>query len=167
MKNKILIYILFVSLVGMIVSWLLWSHPNQYDFLLDTFQSLFFLTGLYLLIRNGTFIQTREFRLIGIGIAVVILGGLFKVMHWVGADQLVGFGGGLIFILYLLHFIKKPGKQLIDIGKLAFLITFLAGRYFKLMHWPKGDELTFLSIMIFIPVVIYFIQSKGMMGEVK
>ena len=168
MNNRFLVYILLASLAGMVIGLMLWAfgQPSD-DYLLSVSQSFFFLTGIYLLVKNGTFIRTRGFRWLGISIALVLVGAMFKRMHWEGADLMLGSGLASVGVLYLIHFVKKPEKDIADAGKLAFLFTFLAGKYFRVMHWPMAGELSFLSMMILILVVIYFVQMKGIIREVK
>jgi hypothetical protein len=162
MNNRYLVYMLLASLAGMVIGLALWAFgPPSDGYLLSASQSLFLLTGIYLLVKNGTFIRTRGFRWLGISIALVLVGAMFKLMHWKGADLMIGSGLASVGALYLVHFVKKPGKAIADAGKLAFLLTFLAGKYFRLMHWPMAGELSFLS------VVIYFVHTKGMASETK
>lgn len=166
MKNKEVIYILFVSLIGIIVGLILWSfQATSYGLLLTASQNLFFLSAIYLLVKNGAFIKTREYRFLGVSLAVTLIGAMFKLMHWEGGNLMIGSGLASVFIIYVIYFMRKPQKDLLAVGKAVFLLTFLAGKYFKLRHWPKADELSFLSIMILIVVVLYFIQSRGILKE--
>ena len=50
-------------------------------------------------------------KLYGIGAAVVILGALFKILHWPGADIMLIVGLGTEAIIFFFSAFEKPGKE--------------------------------------------------------
>lgn len=97
------------------------------------------------------------------GGTVLMLGVLFKVMHWPGTPMLliVGFGILLGIFVPLLLFsklredISSKEKRTYIIGALG-IIPFGAATLFKIMHWPGAGPLlilgSFLLVVLFIPM---------------
>ncbi len=50
-------------------------------------------------------------KLYGIGAAVVIVGALFKILHWPGADIMLIIGLGTEAIIFFFSAFEKPGKE--------------------------------------------------------
>ncbi len=50
-------------------------------------------------------------KLYGIGAAVVILGALFKIQHWAGANEMLIAGLGTEAIIFFFSAFEKPGKE--------------------------------------------------------
>ncbi|MFK8044609.1 MAG: hypothetical protein AB8B72_03885 [Crocinitomicaceae bacterium] len=99
-------------------------------------------------------------------IILIILGIIFKSMHWPGAGVLIVLGVAffsLIFIPLNIVFKFQEDKQgsnrvITTIGLLAVSAAML-GTLFKLMHWPGANILMFSSLLVFTLVFIpmYFI----------
>ena len=96
----------------------------------------------------------------GWGASVVIIGALFKIMHWPGANETLILAFAVIFISYAIHFIKKSTKALIDWGKVVFLATYILGILFKFMHWPFAEIFLISSLFIFIVLVLLVIKKN-------
>lgn len=115
------------------------------------------LLGFYLLLKNGTFINTRLYRFISLSIAVLIVGTMFKIMHWPGSSFMIIIGIGSILIFYMIHFLKKNNKNLIDYGKAFVLTLILSARLINFFHFAYGYELLYLSYFVFISFTFYYI----------
>lgn len=113
--------------------------------------------GFYLLYKNGTFQHSRLSRFTGLSIAMIIIGTMFKLMHWPGAAVLFGLAIILIVVLYTIHFSSKHPKQFLDWGKLLILILVLSGRSFRFFHWKNAYELQYISSFIFLSFILYYI----------
>ncbi len=50
-------------------------------------------------------------KLYGIGAAVVIIGALFKILHWPGADIMLILGLGTEAVIFFFSAFEKPGKE--------------------------------------------------------
>lgn len=60
---------------------------------------------------NGKRFKTFMARLYGIGAAVVILGALFKILHWDGADIMLIVGLGTESVIFLFSAFEKPSEE--------------------------------------------------------
>jgi hypothetical protein len=107
------------------------------------------LLGLAILIRTGQFIKTRSFKLSLLFVALVLIGSLFKIMHWPGSAVflLTGFAG--IFIIYAVHFSKKNKKGLTDFLKLMWVILILTTSTLIIFHWPGQEPVKLIESFIF------------------
>lgn len=99
---------------------------------------------------HSTFkIPTMSIR--SIGIATVILGLLFKTLHWPGANIILLTGAVLATVTMTILLIQKPGPWMIRIqypqwifGSVAVVLT---GMIFKTMHWPGANIQLMLGMM--------------------
>jgi len=88
-----------------------------------------------------------------------ISGTLFKVQHWPGSGMilmLAAIFGILFFVPTLLadklkDKEKKPKRSVYVLGATG-VIFYLAGMFFKIMHWPLATALTLAGLIIFCVV---------------
>jgi cation transport ATPase len=95
----------------------------------------------------------------------LLLGCLFKFMHWPGAAMMIFVGVLLLSFLFLpLLFILKMkeatatrDKVILTLGVLIGILYFIAP-LFKVMHWPGANVLLFttIALVIFLFIPIYF-----------
>lgn len=104
-----------------------------------------------------------------LGIVLVnlfVIGTVFKMMHFPGANILIGVGLGMMSLLFLpLALINnyrnngKEKKSLYIIGYATVMLCLIAA-LFKIMHWPGAGILmvacTPLPFILFLPVFLYF-----------
>lgn len=165
MARNFLSIILLLSLLVIIAGFFLKFSGSPDAFLLwNIGGGIFLLAGTFALAKEGSFFDTVEFKLTGIPLAAFLIGVMFKIMHWPGSAILIAAGMTGIFLLYLIHFIKKNQKRLPDYGKVAFLVSFLAGRFLSVMHLPKGREVSFFALMILVLLVTtaYIEKSRAL-----
>lgn len=109
----------------------------------------------------------KQLQLIGIiALVILLLGVLFKSMHWPGAGILIlsGVVYGVVYtIVYLSKGLKTLGEGLPKtagvIGAITIAIVML-GFLFKLMHWPGAGILVIVShVALFITAVLFIIDA--------
>ncbi len=164
--KKAMIYggVISLSLIALGTVFKIFHWPGAAPALLLGFFILcfmFFPSALYLNYtaqRKGLGTNLSAFA----GGTILMLGVLFKVMHWPGTPMLLilGFGILLGILVPLLLFTKLreniPAKEktTYTIGALG-LIAFGASTLFKIMHWPGAGPLlilgAFFLIVFFIP----------------
>lgn len=101
-----------------------------------------------------------------ISVILIVLGAIFKVMHWPGANVMYVSG----FVIFCLLFIplnivlqyrddKKKTDKLVMILGLLLVIAGSFGLLFKVMHWPGASFLFFGSLglfgLVFIPLYFF------------
>lgn len=122
---------------------------------------------LIVLTKNKT--MTTTLRISGIGAAFFLLvGSLFKVMHWPGAGASFILGAFLLVVLFLpITFIMR--YKTADTGNRSMLLNiigaacgiFLAGGItFKMFHWPMANIMyyTGIALLLFGYVPVYVIS---------
>ncbi|MBO9700236.1 MAG: hypothetical protein J7604_08500 [Sporocytophaga sp.] len=123
--------------------------------------------GLYLLYKNGTFQNSRLSRFTGLSIAMVLIGSMFKIMHWPGVAQLFGLAIISFVVLYTVHFSSKHPKQALDWGKLLILILVCSARWFRFFHWKNAYELQYISTFVFLSFILYYIIISLKSGDLS
>lgn len=101
-----------------------------------------------------------------IAITLILLGILFKAMHWPGASMAIVLGLSFFSLIFIpLNIVlkfkdnkEKSNPLIMTIGMLT-ASTATIGVLFKIMHWPYANMLMFSSLLVFMIVFIpiYFI----------
>lgn len=92
------------------------------------------LIGLLLMLYNGTLRITRFYSYFLFGFLLIILGGVMKIMHLPGADEMIIVSFPAMMIVYMTHFIMKKQKILLDYFKVLFVIVFIAITPLTVLH---------------------------------
>lgn len=160
-NNKLLLSIIAFSLAitaAGIVGFI--THNPNMNFLLRFGIFSFILSGGYLLAKHGTFIYSPEYRFVKLAIAIVLIGVLFKIMHWPFSAYMLILGAMSISILYLYHLIKNNRTKWSDFLKLFVILTVSVGRLFKIFHWPYSKEISVIGMIALLILVIDLVKRK-------
>ncbi len=123
-----------------------------------------------LLLINQKYRMMKKFMYIlgTIAPSMVIIGTIFKIMHWSGASVMLTLGLFLLAAVYLPVFVsirirdtrnegKPVNKAMYIIGMVSGII-FIAGALFKIMHWPGAGIMILLAglvtVAVFIPLLV-------------
>lgn len=161
MTNRIFFYGmlggLFILLAGVLLRYgLNISMGNQF---MQAGLGMSHLFGLSLLAGNGTFIISRYFRFF-VGFSVVVLfGAWFKILHVPVANILlfVGFAG--MIIVYIIHFLKKPAKLLLDYLKLSFIVINFCFAFLFIIHRIGRAELIVPDLLLWSSVILFVVKE--------
>ncbi len=97
-----------------------------------------------------------------IGIAGIILGILFKFLHWPGANILLLVSALLTITTLSILLITKPGPWSVQIQRPLWVFGSLAlalcGVTFKLMHWPGANIELLLGM---VGLASWFVVNGG------
>jgi hypothetical protein len=118
--------------------------------------------GLIMMLVNGTFMHTRYFQIAKALVCVIVLGALFKILHYAGADQLLLFPFPILWLLYVIHFISKKTKNFLDILKVIMLLAVLLPQPLVILHMISYETkivLFIISDILFWITFTYFIVS--------
>jgi len=87
-----------------------------------------------------------------IGIAGLIIGILFKTLHWPGAGEIVVASSVVVIVTLSLLLFRKPGPLSIQLQLPGMLvgsvITVVTGGLFKIMHWPGANMLLLVGLSV-------------------
>ena len=94
---------------------------------------------------------------------IVLVGSIFKTLHWPGAGIIIVVGTALFAVLYAtLLFIDKQKyatDMIRNISNICVYITMVIiplGFLFKVMHWPGAGVLIYLG---FLPIIALLVVS--------
>lgn len=108
------------------------------------------LLGLSVLVSSSTLKRSRAWRYISIATAIIVIGALFKIQHWPGADMLVAIGSFAIMVSYGLHYARKIRKRWSDHLKLLWVLTWVSSsliRFLHLVSWSGAMQFASFVLM--------------------
>jgi hypothetical protein len=102
--------------------------------------------------------------------SIIIIGSLFKIMHWPGGGQLLILGIVMLILVFLPlalrnHYRTEGEKKNLLLYIVTWLTCFVVfgGMLFKIMHWPGAGIALVAALpfpyVIFLPVFL-FVTSK-------
>jgi len=160
--NKILVLVILLSLVAIVIGYSTIFNEENSALCIDGGFSISTIAGLILLLKNGTFIKNKLFK---ISISIFIIEILFKIMHFPFAGPMIILSFLSISILYTIHFFKKQNKVMVDYLKLIILYIAVFEWVFSLLHWPYAWEIQYMSGFIFLIFIMYYIISEKRNGR--
>ncbi len=148
---------LIIALVGFLTSQL----TDNYDAENWTYIGLWIseLTGFFMLLLNGTFIKSKYFRILKGVIAIIIIGALFRILHWEYNRLIMTIGFIGIMLTYFFSFLNKPIKKRLDYLKLVWVIVAYTNAIFTYLH-IIGDEYQVLSSAIMWLAIIDYMKTE-------
>lgn len=150
---SIIIIGLVIALIGFTVSKLTYSPDAEFWTQIGLTISEF--TGFIMLIRNGTFIRTKYFRIFRGFFAIIIIGALFKIMHWKYTNIIMIVGFVLAVITYVLSFLNKPIKKRLDYLKLLWVVIAYTGGTLRFLHIINSDYQILSSAIMWLAIIDY------------
>jgi hypothetical protein len=116
--------------------------------------------GFLMLLRNGTFIKTKYFNYLKGFFSFVLIGALFRIMHWDYSEVfiIVGFLG--FIIIYFISFLKKPRHIKLDYMKLLWVITVYTTGLLEYFHMIGHDYKIISSAIMWIAIIEYVRLEK-------
>ncbi|AXT55384.1 hypothetical protein D1815_06290 [Aquimarina sp. AD1] len=129
------------------------------DFLLTIGIWLIEMGGMFLLLHNGTFIKTVYSRIVMGMFVLILVGTVFKIMHWPFNNMIIIVGCVGIVCVYVLHFTKKPIKKRLDYLKLAWVVLLYIGAILKLYHLIFGDYRILTVVLMILALMDYMLPK--------
>ena len=117
------------------------------------------LLGL-LLTSSGIWNNTRLAIGLGLGMALVGAGGLFKIEHWAFGDQLLIAGALAVVIVYGLWFHIKPQREPLDYLKLGWVLAAMSTVVAMLLFRPWLKPLAAISEALFWAVALLHVYQR-------
>ena len=103
---------------------------------------------------------------------LVALGGLFKIIHWPGASELLMSSSVLLIILVVLFAFDRYKVALARAWSERLTVVFgaiaavfiLAGGFFKTIHWPFAGELLLMGLAVLllsVPLLFFTVYKNS------
>lgn len=158
-------FFLFLGIVVAFGSFILsfftsFNSENWIDFGLN----ISYLSGLLLLLMNGTFIKTKYYNYSFLFISMLLIGSLFKVNHWPLSNLLITTAYIGIVILYSISFFKKPIKKRLDILKLIWVLLEFCSNLLIFFHIISNEYSTIPMVLLFL-MVFEFLRIEKQNGK--
>jgi hypothetical protein len=156
------IYLFVIALALLVTGYGFQSERQESTDWISIGLNILIVTGMFFLLKNGSFFQSRHFRLVSLAFAVIILGTLFKIMHWPFAAPLLIIGMLIIPVIYLIHYYYKPEKEVLDLLKLIWVLSFFILKLLLMLHWIRDDYNMVLinGILFFLIIVMVFYEKR-------
>ncbi|MCD6065704.1 MAG: hypothetical protein K0S33_530 [Bacteroidetes bacterium] len=90
---------------------------------------------------------------IRIAIALLLIGALFKIQHWLYGDLLMVTAFVAIAILYVFRFSWKNTKKPVDHVKLVFVVCWSFNGVFTIMHFPGKLVFQIITLISFLAIL--------------
>ena len=160
-KNNVFYFFLIGSLLTVVCSLMSIHYFNNWNAeeWLDRGWSIFEISGVVLLLSNGTLVKTKYFVVLCIGFIVLLVGVLFKIMHWPYSEFILLFSVLLICIVYLFSFLNKNQKGVIDFLKLAWVVIRFLGSFFIIYRFVSYHILIVPHLLLVIMIIAQVYNS--------
>lgn len=160
------VVILILLIIGIIGELLLYFKIDTFATILEILSALGRIAAIIILLKEGSFIRSRILiTILSLFIFIVLVGMLFKILHWEGADLLLMIGLTGIPFVYLVHFFRKKNKKITDYLKVVWLFAFSTGLMFTILHWPYANLFlqiqAILFLMLFVMYVVVFTKTES------
>jgi hypothetical protein len=119
------------------------------------------LLALVLLVSSGTIIGTGYFRIILLLFGVALVGGLFKIMHYPGADALLRTPLVGIALTYAVRFARKPHLGQLDILKLLLVLISCGSAMLLSLHLVSREARYVAPCLLWLSVLDFqYLENK-------
>lgn len=161
MTNKHYIHYIILSLLlaatGLLMM-LLESTGNTGELLLNAGLGVGQILGMLLLLQNGNIQGTVYFRIIRFCMGLILLGAMFKIMHWPGANLILLLSMFGVAITYGIWFLRKKQKGRLDFLKLVWVLSAFIGTVLVILHWVKPG-ITYIAYGFFWLSLVDFVAT--------
>lgn len=163
--NKTYLFFLFLGIVVAFGSFILSFFTSFYsEDWINFGLNISNLSGLLLLLMNGTFIKTKYYNYSFLFVSMLLIGSLFKVNHWPLSNLLITSAYIGIVILYSISFFKKPIKKRLDILKLIWVLIEFCSNLLIFFHMISNEYSTIPMILLFF-IVFEFLRIEKQNGK--
>ncbi|MEP3228083.1 MAG: hypothetical protein ABJN61_11660 [Flavobacteriaceae bacterium] len=121
--------------------------------------------GFLMLLRNGTFIKTKYFNYLKGLFSFVLIGALFRILHWDYSYVFIIIGFVGFIIVYFISFLKKPRHLKLDYMKLLWVIAAYTTGLLEYFHMI-GDDYKIISSAIMWIAIIEYVRLERKAGRI-
>jgi hypothetical protein len=138
------------------------TYNATFIMLASFFWACFVFLALGRIFYKGSFKNTVWCRIGYFGFAILIAGMIFKLQHWPGQYVFILIGCSITGIVYVIHFIKKRVKAVLDWEKVLYVITLMVTITFRMLHYGYNEVMSWLLLIASISLIatFYFYELK-------
>lgn len=98
-------------------------------------------------------------RFLRLSIAIIILGALFKIMHWPYGWVAIAIGAFGIGVNYCIIFVRKKPKSLLDYTQLFLLLSFFVHYTLRVFHLSYAYIFTTITQLFLVLFIILYLKD--------
>ena len=147
----------------------LMDKGQSFDLAYEKVKQQFGISVLKKIEEDTKYLIDKKYRLMkttmkiagNISLAIILVGTVFKIMHWPGAGYMLAFGFLVVCSVFFplalyINYRDSEKKQNLALHLSAFVggVVFMLGVVFKIMHWPGGGVLLLVGDLTFILLVL-------------
>ncbi|MES2575249.1 MAG: hypothetical protein V4572_09925 [Bacteroidota bacterium] len=167
MNNRIFLIIIGIGILSSFIGITLTYTSSDYETIelgrttFDYGLRISSLIGLIMLLYNGTFVNTKYFKIVQVIVALVIVGALLRIMHWIPyTDHIIIIGLIGIAISYFLSFLNKPIKKRLDYLKLTWVITTYTLASLILLHLINREYSELGTYILWLTIIDFAVTGQ-------
>ena len=161
-RNKILLVLISLSLLSSLFTYIYDINNTK---LIDIELYIGQVFGVMLLLFNSTLVKTIYWKFLMLSFVILIIGAMFKILHWPGTSILISISIFSIMTIYSFRFYKKESKQRIDFLKLIWVLMAFSIDGLTLFHLIK--DVRIIDFVLFWLVMIEFVYQNSKTGIFK
>lgn len=164
MNNRALTLAIGLCLLAAGVGKLLTNTPDSAatgSLLLNWGIGLGQLLSLVLLVTNGTILGTIYAQIILPLYGLLLVGVLFKITHWLGADFMLWGALAGIALTYAVRFARKSPKGQLDVLKLLWVLASCGSALLIILHLAPREAAYLGPMLLWLAVLNFlYLESK-------
>lgn len=94
-----------------------------------------------------------------LSLGIILVGLLFKIMHWPFGSELTVIGAIALTISYGLRFALSPQKSMLDLLRLVFGSALLVSIILNMTGFRYGDTLITFAMWLLLPILVLWLIS--------
>lgn len=161
-RDQILLAIISCCLLGLFIGFVLFSIFSLHDMgelTMATAQSIAEWSGLVLLLFNGTIMQSKYWKYIVGSVFIILLSVVFKIMHLVGAMELLLLGFILLELVYTIRFVNQRYTSISGWFKYGWICSWCFVTVGIMLHRLTEIFMVIPTVLFWITIVC-FLQAK-------
>jgi len=139
-----------LSLVS-VAFWLLLKSQFSFERWIDYSEGMLLLYLVY----NSRALRSKQSLPLWLGIVALVIGLLFKVLHWPFAFQLHAFSSAVIVLAYTYFYASIAKKSSLDFLKLSWVYFFIMNRFLPLLNVNLPLPIKYLSPLLILIIYVW------------
>ncbi|GAA3561424.1 GldL-related protein [Snuella lapsa] len=161
-KNYNYVVLIIIGLVIALISFLVskFKYSPNTEFWTNIGLAISEFSGFIMLIRNGTFIRTKYFRVFKGVFAIILIGALFKILHYPYGNEIIVVGFAFAVLIYFFSFLNKPIRKRLDYLKLFWVVVAYTGGILRFLHIINDDYQILSSAIMWLAIIDYMKMER-------
>jgi hypothetical protein len=120
------------------------------------------VVGVGLMVLNGSFLRTKLFYVALLFLIAILVSILFDVLQWPGHSQLLLIGSIGMLPIYIVHFMRKKNRGVLDYLKVGFVFCFCMMSLADFVELPEWYPLVVVTATMLAYGVFAYQKITGL-----